>query len=74
VRERVQFARRRGINVSALLIGDKMPGGDVRFDVSQKDMQFMFGSERYWKCIDEGRLGEDLVQAVTSSFLTYLTN
>jgi hypothetical protein len=74
VREQVQYARRQGINVTALLIGDRMPNGKIRFDVKPEHLQFMFGSERYWKCVDERRLGEDLVHAVTDSFLAYLTN
>ncbi len=74
VREQVQEARRHGIHVTALLVGDRDPQGHINFDVSAKNLQFMFGSERYWKCVDERRLGEDLVQAVTSSFLSYLTH
>jgi von Willebrand factor type A domain len=73
VREQVQTARRQGIHVTSLLVGDRAEDGGVQFDVSRRDLQFMFGSERYWKCIDAHRLGEGLVQAVTDSFLSYLS-
>jgi Mg-chelatase subunit ChlD len=72
VREEVQRARRQGIHVSALLVGDRNKEGKIQFDVSKDHLQFMFGSERYWKCIDDQHLGEDLVRAVSSSFLSYL--
>jgi hypothetical protein len=72
VREEVHTARRRGINVTALLIGDTR-AGKLRFDVSQKDLAFMFGSERYWKCVDEHKFGSDLIKAVSNSFVSYLS-
>lgn len=72
VREEVHTARRRGINVTALLIGDTR-AGKLRFDVSQKDLAFMFGSERYWKCVDEHKFGADLIKAVSNSFVSYLS-
>jgi hypothetical protein len=72
VREEIHTARRRGINVTALLIGDTR-AGRVRFDVNNSDLSFMFGSERYWKCVDEHRFGDDLIKAVSSSFMSYLS-
>lgn len=72
VREQILFARKRGINVTALLIGDRKKNGAVRFPVSRETCKFMFGLERYWKYIDDRRLGEALVSAVSDSFVSYL--
>ena len=74
VREQVLLARRRGINVTTLLVGDRAEDGKIHFDVSRKNTQFMFGSERYWKYVDQNRLGEDMVHAVSASFLAYLSH
>lgn len=73
VREEVQAARRVGINVTTFLIGSTV-GRKVHFEVGPKELAYMFGPPRYWKCVDEARFGEDLVAAVAKSFCAYLSS
>ena len=63
VRDEVHYARRHGINVTCLMIGTFVPPDKLRR---------MFGSQANWKTINEHRLGSDLVNVVTSSFVKYL--
>ena len=65
VRDEVRWARNHGINVACLMIGK---------DANTAHMQEMFGTPRNWKVISEERLGNDMVDLVTSSFVRYLRN
>lgn len=59
-------ARKQGINVTALAIGN---------DVTREQMKLMFGSPRHWtQVLQSSRLGEALVTLVTTSFMQYLKN
>jgi hypothetical protein len=73
VRDQINTARRSGINVTTFIIGDKNEKtGQVEFDVSREELRYMFGPERHWKVVDTSTLGDDLVRAVSSSFIHYL--
>lgn len=63
VRDEVEYARRHGVNVTVVLLGD---------DVPDKHLRLMFGSPRYWRRISTDTFGVDLVRLVSSSFLSYL--
>lgn len=63
VRDEVHTARKRGINVTCLMIGKQ---------VSREHLRRMFGPEANWKAISSDRLGGDLVNVVTSSFVKFL--
>jgi hypothetical protein len=63
VRDEVHNARRRGINVTCLMIGTHVPPDKLRR---------MFGPPSNWKVINEQRLGPDLVSLVTGSFVKFL--
>lgn len=63
VRDAVQNARRRGINVTCLMIGTLVP---------KDKLHRMFGPSTNWKIISEDRLSSDLVSLVSSSFVRYL--
>ena len=73
VREEVLRARKHGIGVSCIFIGHGY-GGSTSFDVTPKQMNFMFGQQKYWKMIDPTRIGSDLVHLVSTSFVDYLRN
>lgn len=63
VRDEVRNARRRGINVTCLMIGALAP----------KDRLLrMFGPPSNWKIISDEKLSSDLVGLVSSSFVRYL--
>jgi len=68
VRDEVLRARRHGIGVTCLFIGH----GYGSFDVTPKQMRFMFGPPKNWAMLDPERLGDGLVKAVSSSFINYL--
>lgn len=72
VRDEVLKARRFGINVTALLIGNRTKKGELVFDVSEKHVEHMFGARRHWRYVDDQVFASDLVQAVTQSFVAYL--
>jgi len=63
VRDEVHKARKHGINVTCLMIGSH---------VAPAYLRRMFGSETNWKVISDDRLGTDLVNVVTSSFVKFL--
>lgn len=65
VREEVLRARRVGMNVTGVVIGN---------DMKDSDLSYMLGSPTNWKRMTSGRLGEGLVQVVSSSFTKYLRN
>lgn len=61
VRSEVMRARKKGIQVTGVLIGNEL---------APKHMSYMFG--RSWKYMSSEQLGASLVQLVSSSFLSYL--
>lgn len=63
VRDEVHKARRRGINVTCLMIGTLVP---------REKLRRMFGPPTNWKTIGEERLSSDLINLVSSSFVKYL--
>lgn len=65
VREEVLRARRVGMNVTGVVIGN---------DMKDANLSFMLGPQKNWKRMAAGRLGEGLVQVATSSFTQYLRN
>jgi Mg-chelatase subunit ChlD len=73
VREAVRDGRRKGVNITALLIGtpDK-ESGQILFDVAPEHVTFMFGPPRYWRFVDEGSFSSEIVKAVTEGFQAYL--
>ena len=68
VRDEVLRARRHGIGVTCLFIGH----GSGSYDVTPKQMHFMFGGRRNWGMLEPNRLGDGLIKAVSSSFINYL--
>jgi len=76
IREEVQRARTRGINVTGILIGTRggwmVPDDQLHYDMSDKELAFMFGPKRNWRTVDPDRIGNDLVQAVARSFVDFL--
>jgi hypothetical protein len=76
IREEVQRARTRGINVTGILIGTRggwmNPTGEVRYDMSNKELAYMFGPKRNWRTVHPDRIGNDLIQAVARSFVDFL--
>lgn len=61
VREEVRKARKKGIQVTGLLIGHEL---------DSKSMAFMFG--RSWKYLPSEHFGPPLVQVISTSFMNYL--
>jgi hypothetical protein len=72
-RDEIQSARQDGIGVTGVLIGSRSYGGNMaHWDMTPKQLQFMFGSPKSWKMIQPTRLATDLVQLVATSFVDYL--
>lgn len=63
VRDEVRQARRKGINVTGVLIGQ-----EVRDDM----LSFMFGPPSNWRRMPKKDFGNDLVRLVSASFVKYL--
>jgi len=63
-RDCVFGARRRGIGVTGVVIGNPL-SRDVLFE-------YMFGPQRYWKVLSDDNFGDDLIQLVAASFEAYL--
>jgi hypothetical protein len=75
VRDEVQEARQNGIHVTGVLIGDQGYRDEpARFDMSPKQMKFMFGPQKFWSRMTPDRLGSDLVKLVSNNVLEFLTN
>ena len=72
-RESLVAARRAGVGVTGILLGEKDYEGKPAFDLTPKQMGFMFGHARNWRMMDSERLGTDLVRLVSSSFTDYLS-
>lgn len=64
-REEVQFARRERCNVTSLMIGK---------DTTEGQMNFMWGSRKYWQRVDPAMFGASLVRNVASTFTQFLKN
>ena len=65
VREEVLTARRIGMNVTGVVIGN---------DMNDEGLCHMLGPPTNWKRLDKHKLGDGLVQVVSSSFTKYLRN
>lgn len=65
VREEVRHARRVGMNITGVLVGQ---------DVDDATLSFMFGPTTNWRRLPEKRFGDDLVRLVSTSFVKYLRN
>lgn len=63
VRSNVFEARQKGVGVTGVLIGR---------DMGAKSMAFMFGSSKYWRILSEKRFTHDLVELISSAFISYL--
>ena len=61
VRDEVLRAKKRGIQVTGVVIGEEL---------APKHMSFMFG--KGWKYMPDDRFGSNLVQLVSNSFMNYL--
>jgi hypothetical protein len=72
-RESLVAARKAGVGVTGILLGETDYEGKPRFDLTPKQMGFMFGHARNWRMMDSERLGTDLVRLVSSSFTDYLS-
>jgi hypothetical protein len=70
-REEVHSARQQGIGVTGILVGNGY-GPNIHYDMSPKQLKFMFGAPRFWKTMAPGKLSQDLVKLVASSFVDYL--
>lgn len=64
-REEIRRARRIGMNVTGVIIGREM---------KDKELSFMLGPPTNWRRMDAERLGDGLVQLVSTSFVKYLRN
>lgn len=71
VRNEVQFARRKGIQVTAVLLGERV-GGVVQAEMDSASMEYMFGSRKSWRIMDEAGFDRDFVRLVSDSFLSFL--
>ena len=61
-KDEVQQARKHGVNVTGVIIGDA---------INDKKMSNMFG-RKHWRRMSEDRFGDDLVKLVATSFMDYL--
>jgi len=64
-RSEIRHARRSGMSVTGIIIGDEM---------KDSQLSFMLGAPANWRRMKTERLGEGLVQIVASSFTKYLRN
>jgi len=76
VKTEVQRGRSQGVNVTGIMVGapDWHKPGAIHYDMSPKQLSFMFGPKRNWKQMDPARIGQDLVSVVASSFIDFLRN
>ena len=76
VREELQAARKKGVNVTGVLLGENIVqrrGGFVSsYEMTPKQLEFMFGTRRNWRRMSPESINRDLVQLVSQSFLRYL--
>lgn len=71
VSSEVRRSRRKGINVTGIMIGTER-GGKIDSEVSPWAMRRMFGPSKYWTLMAGRKLGQDLVRLVSRSFIDYL--
>ena len=71
VREEVIGARRHGIQVTGVFI-HKRRHGEIDSELTDKDMEYMFGSRRHWRMFADETFDQGLVQVVSHSFQSYL--
>lgn len=71
-RDEVIKGRRKGVGVTGIMIGDKHHDGSMDFDLTPKQMKFVFGPQKCWRRMDPDRIGHDLVRLVASSFTEFL--
>lgn len=71
-RDEVIKGRRKGVGVTGIMIGDKHLDGSMDFDLTPKQMKFVFGPQKCWRRMDPDRIGHDLVRLVASSFTEFL--
>jgi Mg-chelatase subunit ChlD len=64
-REEIRHARRQGMNVTGVVIGQEM---------KDAHLSFMLGPPANWRRMETERLGEGLIRVVSSSFEKYLRN
>jgi len=74
VRDEVRKARSKGINVTCVLVGapDWRKPDQIHYDMSPKQLSYMFGPRRNWRQMDPERVGSDLVHLVATSFVDFL--
>jgi hypothetical protein len=75
VREELQAARKKGVNVTGVLLGENRPrraGFISEYEMTPKQLEFMFGTRRNWRRMSPDTINQDLVQLVSQSFLRYL--
>ena len=74
-REELQSARKKGVNVTGVLLGEKKPQRHnfvSEFEMTPKQLEFMFGTQRNWRRMTADSINRDLVQLVSQSFVRYL--
>lgn len=78
LRNEIRTARKDGVNVTGVILGERKPTydgsltEDVVYELSDRDLFFVFGSRRNWKKMTPDRIGNDLVQLVATSFVEFL--
>jgi hypothetical protein len=78
VRDESRSMRKNGTNVTCVMLGERFRDprragkAQLRFDVTPKQMQFMFGSSKNWRFVDPEHFDRDLVHLVASSFVNFL--
>jgi Mg-chelatase subunit ChlD len=72
-RESILGARKSGVGVTGVCLGyEGYAGGAPQYDLTPKQMSFVFGHQRNWRMMTPSRLGSDLVKLVSTSFTSYL--
>lgn len=71
-RESILGARKVGVGVTGVCLGHDGYGGAPSYDLTPKQMSFVFGHQRNWRMMTPSRLGSDLVKLVSTSFTSYL--
>jgi hypothetical protein len=71
-RESILGARKVGVGVTGVCLGHEGYGGAPSYDLTPKQMSFVFGHQRNWRMMTPSRLGSDLVKLVSTSFTSYL--
>jgi hypothetical protein len=64
IRKEIDNARKKSINVHALIIGSNT--------IPDFACRIMFGKDRYWHKVKKQQVGEDLFKLITNGFKKYL--